>query len=115
MARTETQIILCLATVAVLAAILISGCSQPQEKVDTQFVDRLEELGFFRYAKADDIPAIKDELRSNFWAGIYGETGRTFFGDAEFLAEDGVGDFLREITPFLSRQGVVLNQVEDHF
>jgi len=79
------------------------------------FVDRLEELGFFKYIAAQNAESVKQDLRTKGWSCIYSETGRLFHSDAEELAEGRIGDFLREIEPFLNRQGITLSVVEDHF
>jgi hypothetical protein len=38
-----------------------------------------------------------------------------FAGDSEDLAEGGVGEFLRELRPFLAARGVTLGEIEDRF
>ena len=83
--------------------------------MDPGFVDRLEELGFFQYIAGDQLQTAKEGFVGVGWSGVYGESGRLFPADAEDLAEGGVGDFLREIEPFLRQQGVTLSQVEDRF
>lgn len=81
----------------------------------TEFADRLESLGFFRYAPPTAMASLKHDFRESGWTAVFGETGRLFNADAEDLAEGGVGEFLREIEPFLIGQGISLNQVEDEF
>jgi hypothetical protein len=79
----------------------------------SEFADRLEVLDFFRYAPAEAVAALKQEFQESRWAAVFGETGRLFHADAEDLTEGGVGDFLRQIEPFLKAQGISLNHVED--
>ncbi len=81
----------------------------------SEFADRLEALGFFNYAPPADLASLKHDFRESGWAAVFGETGRLFNADAENLAEGGVGEFLREIEPFLNGQRISLNQVEDEF
>ena len=83
--------------------------------MDSTFVDRLEQLGFFQYASTAERVAAKGQFQNIGWAAIYGETGRLFHADAESLAEGGVGEFLHRIQPFLKGQGVPIKQVDDHF
>ena len=79
--------------------------------MDRTFVDRLDQLGFFKYIDS----AQREDAKRQGAAAIYGETGRLFHADAESLAEGGVGDFLREMEPFLRKQGVTISQIEDQF
>src|SRR5579862_10832 len=79
----------------------------------SEFADRLEGLGFFRYALPEAVASLKHDFQGSRWAAVFGETGRLFRADAEDLTEGGVGDFLRLIEPFLKGQGISLNQVED--
>lgn len=83
--------------------------------MDSTFVDRLDQLGFFKYATSAQREDAKRQFKDIGSAAIYEETGRLFRADAESLAEDGVGDFLREIEPFLRKQGVTISQIEDQF
>jgi hypothetical protein len=97
------------------AAALAAGCGQvEQPAMDPAFGDRLEHLGFFKYLCDTERDAAKGEFRTAGWAAVYGETGRMFPADAESLAEGGIDEFLREIEPFLGRQGVTINQLEEH-
>ena len=79
------------------------------------FADRLELLGFLKYAQPAAIVFIKQGFRERGWAGIYGDTGRLFPADAESLFEGGIGSFLHQIAPFLAGQGVQLEQVTEHY
>lgn len=77
------------------------------------FVVQLERSGFFDYLDTTTVTKTKNQIAQKGWVGIFGETGRLFPADAEELAEGGVGSFLREIQPFLHKQGVRLSQVKD--
>jgi hypothetical protein len=79
----------------------------------SEFADRLEVLGFFRYAPVEAVAALKQDFEESRWKAIFGQTGRLFHADAEDLAEGGVGDFLRKIEPFLNANGIALTHVED--
>lgn len=79
----------------------------------SEFADRLEVLGFFRYAPPEVVASLKHDFQESRCAAVFGETGRLFRADAEDLTEGGVGDSLRRIEPFLKGQGISLNQVED--
>ena len=79
----------------------------------SEFADRLEVLGFFRYTPPEVLASLKHDFQESSWAAVFGETGRLFLADAEDLTEGGVGDFLRGIELFLKGQGISLNQVED--
>lgn len=76
-----------------------------------EFVAQLEALGFFDYAPAAN--AARMQVSQNGWPGIFGDNGRTYFADAETLAEGGVGSFLEEIRPFLESQGVAFPDLEE--
>ena len=72
-----------------------------------ELVAQLEALGFYRYVEAaqlDEARALAIESEYPFGS----ETGRDFPADAAELPSAGVEDFLRDIEPFLARQGVTL-------
>ena len=103
-------------TILFIAVFATCGCENAQySTMDSTFVDRLEQLGFFKYVSTAERNAAKSEFQNIGWAAIYGQTGRLFPADAESLAEGRVGQFLRDIEPFLKKQGVIINKVEDHF
>ncbi len=102
--------------ISFLVGTSLIGCgSAEQTTMDPAFVDRLDRLGFFEYVSGTERDAAKRDLQNIGWAAVYGETGRLFPADAEALAEGGIGEFLREIQPFLASQGVTIKQIEDHF
>jgi hypothetical protein len=74
------------------------------------FVVRLEEAGYFKYTRPEDLDEARAGLvqtRTLFdLEGYYELTGRVFPGDAERLAEGGVLGFLFQIAPFLHSQGL---------
>lgn len=69
-------------------------------------LDRLESLGFYKYASTDATAAARSRAAGT--AFIFGDEamGRAFHADAEDLAEAGVGEFLKEIEPALKARGV---------
>lgn len=88
--------------------------SEPPEGHRKLLAD-LDALGFFRYTKPEDLERLQDTILKEGWAGVFGESGRLFFADAENLTEGGVSDFLSEVTPFLKEQGVKVPAIEDDF
>jgi hypothetical protein len=99
-----------------LVAFVMFGCGSKQHTtMDLTFVKRLEELGFFKYVGENACDAAQVEFQDIGWAAIYGETGQMFPADAESLAEGGIGEFIRDIEPFLTSQGITVNEVTDHF
>lgn len=79
--------------------------------------ERLDQLGLFDALDPDAAVAAKDAFaRKGIDALWTVELQRDVFaGDSEDLAEGGVGDFLRELRPFLSARGVTLGEIEDRF
>jgi hypothetical protein len=70
-------------------------------------VDRLEQLGFFRYLDGPArAVAIRKAREANF--AFAEETHRLYHADAEDLAERGTLDFLGSVAPILRREGVEL-------
>lgn len=88
--------------------------SEPPEDHRKLLTD-LDALGFFRYTKPEELEALQNAILKEGWSGVFGESGRLFFADAEDLTEGGVSDFLSEVTPFLEEQGVRVPPVEDDF
>jgi hypothetical protein len=88
--------------------------SQPPEGHQQLLAD-LEALGFFRYTEPEALEGFQKAILEQGWPGIFGESGRLFFADAEDLAEGGVSGFLSEVTPFLQGQGVTMPAIEDDF
>ncbi len=81
--------------------------------MSTPFVTRLEELGYFRGLAADKAQALKQAFEQKGWLALFSESHRLFMADAEDLAEGGVGQFLQEVSPFLTAHGVTLPEIED--
>jgi hypothetical protein len=74
---------------------------------------KLEELGFFKYARPSARAAAVKEVRSDRDAVFGVEVGRLFHADEESLTEGGADDFLRDIAPALRRMGVTKLRVAD--
>jgi hypothetical protein len=68
-------------------------------------VARLEKLGFFKHVKPDDLPRVVAHIRESNFA-FASEVHRLYHADAEWLAENGVRDFLGAVAPFLRREGI---------
>jgi hypothetical protein len=77
--------------------------------------ERLDQLGLFGALDRDAAVRAKEAFgRKGIDAMWTIELGRDMFaGDSEDLAEGGVGEFLRELRPFLSARGVTLGEIED--
>ena len=93
----------------VLCSSIFCGCRGGNPK----FADDLEKLGFLTYAP--DPAKAKQELLTKGWSGIFGETGRFFFADSEDLAEGGIGNWIKSLTPVLEKLHVVLPEIKDEF
>ena len=81
--------------------------------MNTPFVSKLEELGYFTGLSTGVAQALKQEFDRRGWLAIFNRSHRLFHADAEALAEGGVGTFLRKVLPFLAAQGVTLPAIED--
>ena len=84
---------------------------------------RLEALGWFRYTPPDALPAVREQVRQSIrlhniadaeWdnACTSGDR-RSVSGDAETLAEGGVGEALTALAPMLAQEGVQLPELRD--
>ncbi len=80
-----------------------------------KFVESLENLGYFKYVDAAAAPDLKSRVESAGWDGIFLDANRMFRADGEDLAEGGVERLLRELEPFLERQGVTLSTIVSSF
>jgi hypothetical protein len=81
--------------------------------MSTPFVAELEELGYFNGLAPGKAQTMKQGLEQRGWLALFSDSHRLFMADAEDLAEGGVGQFLREVSPFLSAQKVTLPVIED--
>jgi hypothetical protein len=75
----------------------------------------LDGLGFFRYAKREQLKQDQDAVLQHGWSGVFGANGRLFSADAESLAEGGVVALISEMTSFLEQQGVVIPSLAVEF
>jgi len=70
-------------------------------------IEKLENTEFFKFVKPEEITNTKQEILDDGF--LFPEsTGRYFMADAEDLAEQGVLEFLADISPFLEQQNVKL-------
>jgi len=81
--------------------------------MNTPFVTKLAELGYFRGLPPDQAQTLRRQFEQEGWPAIFSGSHRLFMADAEDLAEGGVGRFLQEVSPFLAAQKVTLPQIED--
>jgi hypothetical protein len=72
-------------------------------------LSRLEALGFFRYARAEELDRIRRAVKAAPSFSFPQATRRAYHADAEELAEHGVLDFLGEVAPLLRREGVPID------
>jgi hypothetical protein len=79
------------------------------------FVTRLEEAGYFRGLEPNKADALKWEFAQQGWMGIFAESHRFFIADAEDLAEGGIGEFIRQVKPFLEEQGVKVPEIHEEY
>jgi hypothetical protein len=82
-----------------------------------ELAQRLSELGLFEYLDSAEARRAEAAVASEGIEAVWRvELGRDVMaGDAEDLAEGGVGEFLEELSAHLSRRGVPLPDVEDIF
>ena len=79
-----------------------------------QLLNKLESLGFYKYTEPRLVKKAKAESLESGYLYVEG-TNRDFMADSEDLAEGGVKEFLESIRPFLERQGVSIEEVEEDF
>ncbi len=70
-------------------------------------VNGLEAIGFFEGVAKDRIAEVKQEILASRYL-FHEAVARSYFADAEDLAEQGVLDFIGEISPRLALHGVHL-------
>jgi len=74
-----------------------------------ELVNQLDAAGFFDFAEKSKAAAIKHDLLNCQYKHLFPEAvNRSFFADAEKLAECGVLDFVGKIAPRLACLGVHL-------
>jgi hypothetical protein len=68
-------------------------------------LDTLESLGYFKHVRPEERPRLREEIAASDYP-LSIEVRRSYFSDAEDLAERGVLDFLVEVAPYLRHEGV---------
>src|SRR5436190_14742933 len=93
----------------------LSPLRKKNSRVGADLAERLDQLGLFGVLDADAAARAKDEVaRKGIDALWTVELGRSVLaGDAEDLAEGGVGQFLEELRPYLAQRDVTLGEIED--
>jgi hypothetical protein len=88
-----------------------------RSRAGEELAERLDQLGLFDYVDADMTPRARDAFaRKGIQALWTADVGRSVIsGDAEDLAEGGVGAFLEALRPHLAQRGVTLGEIEDRF
>lgn len=81
--------------------------------MNKDFANQLEAAGYFNGLEPAKVQTLKQDFEKRGWDAIFSESHRLFKSDAEALAEGGVGDFIREVEPFLAAQGAQLPEMED--
>jgi len=82
--------------------------------MNESFVQQLNELGYFRGMTPEDAGALREEIVKLGWLGLFSDAYRLRAADAEDLAEGGIGQFIAELEPFLTAEGVTLPEIEDN-
>jgi len=90
------------------------AAARPSRAAVVALMDRLEQLGFYRYVPAGQVAACKSK-DVNASSPFTSESSRVYLADAEDLAEGGVQGFLMELRPFLHRLGVKITAVSQQF
>ena len=82
-----------------------------------ELADRFETLGLFEHLDPDEAQRAKAAFARDGLDALYRTELRrsAFGGDAEDLAEGGIGEFLEALRPHLAERGVELPQVDDDF
>jgi hypothetical protein len=76
-----------------------------------ELVERLDELGFYKYARPEDIARLKTEAVATGYPFGDEALQREYLADAEDLAEGGVKPFLDDLTPQLRVLGVQIDSI----
>lgn len=90
-----------------------------------EVLNKLIELGFFKFAQASDLNRIFVNIKENLtnWRTLESDDAyhdslipldrRLYHADAEDLAEQGVCDFINDIRPILELEGVRIESLSD--
>jgi len=79
-----------------------------------RLIDDLERAGLFKHTDRELVAEAKAEAKREGYM-FAGSTERDYLIHPDELAEGGVKVFLREVAPFLKREGVELNGIEENF
>ncbi len=78
-----------------------------------RLIDDLERAGLFKHTDRELVAEAKAEAKRGGYI-FAGSTERDYPIHPDELAEGGVKVFLREVAPFLKREGVELNDIEEN-
>jgi hypothetical protein len=93
-----------------------TGSAEKDKKAEAfnELAVRLERLGFFKHTERDLLEEAKAEVSEAEYL-FAGSTERDYLIHPEDLAEGGVKTFLEEISFFLKREAVAINEIEENF
>src|SRR5215207_3072257 len=92
---------------------------------EATIIATLTELGFFKYVSAAELAHIQASVQQSYRQfrdlrdmesyhdGTDPRHRRSYHADAEGLAEQGIGTFLRALQPVFHREGVLIDTLED--
>jgi hypothetical protein len=95
----------------------VSPLWKRSSRAGEDLAQRFDQLGLFDLLEAEAAARAKDEIARKGIDGLFTvDVGRSVFaGDAEDLAEGGVGEFLETLRPHLAQRGVTFGETEDLF
>lgn len=82
-----------------------------QSKQMKSLLIELEALGFYKHTDNQIVDELKEKSNKTGYL-FWDETQRIYKSDAEDLAEGSLGEFFKEIEPFLKSEGVTIESYE---
>jgi hypothetical protein len=80
-----------------------------------RLIDALEALGLYSHTSPQRLADVKAEAAKTRYLFGWEDTQRDYAADAEELAEGNVADFVRDVSPFLNREGVRIEALDQDF
>jgi len=81
--------------------------------MNNSFVEDLNGVGFFKHLSIEESRVLQEKIYEVGWRGIFENCNRFYPADAENLAEGGIGQFIKEVRPFLESEGVRFPEIVD--